>query len=384
MLSSPYFSPRRSISCTRVVINLAPVPPRGWPSAMAPPFTFSRSIFRPTAFTQANGTGAKASFTSYNPTSSIFSPNFSSTFWEAGTGPSSMITGSVPTSSSPTSLAMGFTPSFSRPRSLQISTAAAPSQIWEDTAGVITPLGCRAFSLARVSMVVARIPSSTSWVPEDSPLLRFTGTGTISFLNLPSLVAFAARSWDRTANCSSSSRVMLYFLASSSAPPNWENRAGLISNCAKSFFICSPYFSRMVSVIGTPAPAFTPARMLEPIGTRDIISTPPAMTTSCTPDITAWAAKWMDCWEDPHWRSTLHPGTDSGIFLAASTTFLPMFPACAPIWETQPKMTSSICFPSMPVLSTKASQTSAPRSAGCHPDSAPLRLPPAVRAASTT
>lgn len=37
----PYLALRLSISCRRVVINLVPVAPNGWPSAIAPPFTFS-------------------------------------------------------------------------------------------------------------------------------------------------------------------------------------------------------------------------------------------------------------------------------------------------------------------------------------------------------
>ena len=42
-----------------------------------------------------------------------------------------------------------------------------------------------------------------------------------------------------------------------------------------------------------------------------VICTPPAMTTSFTPDITACAAKCTDCCEEPHWRSMVTPGTDS-------------------------------------------------------------------------
>jgi hypothetical protein len=36
------------------------------------------------------------------------------------------------------------------------------------------------------------------------------------------------------------------------------------------------------------------------------------MTMSIVPLITAWAAKWMDCWEEPHCRSMLVAGTSSG------------------------------------------------------------------------
>mmetsp|Transcript_70067 Transcript_70067/g.194748 ORF Transcript_70067/g.194748 Transcript_70067/m.194748 type:complete len:412 (+) Transcript_70067:339-1574(+) len=379
----PYFCCERCISCTRVVISLAPVPPSGCPSAIAPPFTFRRSIFIPTALTHASGTGANASFTSYKPIWSMLKPVRSNTFFEAGTGPSSMITGSEPTTSRPTNFARGRTFNFSKPRSLTMSTAAAPSQICEETPAVITPSLWSALSLAKLSGVVGRMPSSTSCMPSESPLLRLTGTGTISLLKRPSLVAARARLCERAPNSSSSLLVMLYFLANNSAPPNWLNMAGLMPNSVN---CCNPseYFSCMASVNGKPVPACMPATTFEPMGTRDITSTPPAITTSCTPLITAWAAKWRDCWDEPHCRSTAHPGTDSGRRFEARTTLRPMFPACDPIWDTQPKITSSTCAPSMPVRSTRASHTVAPRSAGCQPESAPLRLPPAVRHASTT
>ena len=48
------------------------------------------------------------------------------------------------------------------------------------------------------------------------------------------------------------------------------------------------------------------------MGTRLIASTPPPMTTSMAPDITAWAAKWTACWAEPHCRSTVVPGHGVG------------------------------------------------------------------------
>ena len=51
-----------------------------------------------------------------------------------------------------------------------------------------------------------------------------------------------------------------------------------------------------------------PPRRVEPIGTRDIDSTPPATTTSYWPAISPAAAKCTDCWLDPHWRSMRHAG----------------------------------------------------------------------------
>src|SRR5437660_317918 len=56
--------------------------------------------------------------------------------------------------------------------------------------------------------------------------------------------------------------------------------------------------------------------------------------------MTPWAAKWADCWEDPHWRSTLVPTTDSGN-PAARAALRPMFRPCSPVCMTQPMITSS-------------------------------------------
>ena len=43
IVTNPYRAFRRFISYRSVVVSLAPVHPRGWPSAMAPPLTLSRS-----------------------------------------------------------------------------------------------------------------------------------------------------------------------------------------------------------------------------------------------------------------------------------------------------------------------------------------------------
>ena len=59
--------------------------------------------------------------------------------------------------------------------------------------------------------------------------------------------------------------------------------------------------------------------------------------------------------------------------------FRPWLPTCM----TQPMITSSISAGSSWLRSTSCFSTSPARSAGCHPDSFPLRLPPAVRTAST-
>ena len=78
-----------------------------------------------------------------------------------------------------------------------------------------------------------------------------------------------------------------------------------------------------------------------PIGTRVMLSTPPAMTTSWVPLITACAANWIACWDEPHWRSMVTAGTLSGRLLAASTQLRPTWNDCCPACMTQPMMTSS-------------------------------------------
>ena len=125
-----------------------------------------------------------------------------------------------------------------------------------------------------------------------------------------------------------------------------------------------------------------PGVMDAPIGVVDMTSTPAAMTMSYAPAITPWAAKWTDCCDDPHCRSIVVPGTVSGQ-PAPSTALRPMFRPWLPTCMTQPMITSSTSAGSRSLRSTSAFSTSAARSAGCQPESFPLRLPPAVRTAST-
>jgi hypothetical protein len=119
---------------------------------------------------------------------------------------------------------------------------------------------------------------------------------------------------------------------------------------------------------------------VEPMVTMLMLSTPAAITRSCVPDITAWAAKWTACWDDPHCRSTVTPGTLSGR-PADSQAFLAMSNVCGPICETHPMITSSTAAGSIPVRSTSPRRACAPRSTGWTPDRDPFRLPIAVRTA---
>src|SRR5215217_440098 len=110
---------------------------------------------------------------------------------------------------------------------------------------------------------------------------------------------------------------------------------------------------------------------------------PPATIKSAVPDMIACAPNEIACWLDPHWRSTVTPGTSSG-YPAASHDNRAMLPACGPIASTQPAMTSSTALGSTSTRSKSPRHAAAPRSTGCTPASEPLRLPTAVRTASMT
>src|SRR3546814_15462477 len=64
--------------------------------------------------------------------------------------------------------------------------------------------------------------------------------------------------------------------------------------------------------IGWPRPALSARLVALNIGTRVIDSSPAATTTSCVPDMTACAANWIACCDDPHCRSIDTAATTSG------------------------------------------------------------------------
>jgi hypothetical protein len=94
------------------------------------------------------------------------------------------------------------------------------------------------------------------------------------------------------------------------------------------------------------------------------------------------AAKCRACWDEPHCRSTVTPGTDSGS-PAESHAVRATLNAWAPSCEMQPKITSSTTSGSNPARSTSLESTAAPRSAEWISESPPPRLPIGVRRAST-
>ena len=82
--------------------------------------------------------------------------------------------------------------------------------------------------------------------------------------------------------------------------------------------------------------------------------------------MTVAAAKATACWDEPHCRSIVVPGTDSGQ-PAASGALRPMLKVCSPTWLTQPQKTSSTTAGSMPDRSASAVSTCAERSTACTP-----------------
>jgi hypothetical protein len=67
-------APARSISAMALTTRMAPVAPTGWPSAMAPPFGFTRAGSSPSTLLTASACAAKASFDSIRSKSASVSP----------------------------------------------------------------------------------------------------------------------------------------------------------------------------------------------------------------------------------------------------------------------------------------------------------------------
>ena len=293
--------------------------------------------------------------------SSTESPVFSSACLVARIGPVSIQIGSSPRTDRWCTRARGVSPCCSTARSEAISIAEEASQICDATAAVMRPPSANGLRPAIFSSEVSRGHSSVS-----KP-----ATGTISFLNRPSSMAVRARVCEARANSSISSRLMSHFSAIISADRNWETS-------------CSPYRPTQPgdSANGVVKPYCCATSMAAEIGMADMFWRPPATTRSWVPDMTPCAAKCTACWEEPHWRSMVTPGTWSGR-PATSQAVRATSPAWDPMVSQQPMITSSTAPGSMPVRWTSALSTWAPRSAECIPERDPPRFPTGVRTAST-
>ena len=110
-----------------------------------------------------------------------------------------------------------------------------------------------------------------------------------------------------------------------------------------------------------------PAEDVRPSAPGDIDSTPPATATSYCPAITPAAAKCTACCDEPHWRSTVVPGTrlrpagreHRGARRCRRSARRPA--------RRSPRSTSSTRAGSRPVRSTSARRTCADRSTGWTP-----------------
>ena len=154
------------------------------------------------------------------------------------------------------------------------TTKPAPSVIWEEVAAVTEPFSRKqGFSPASVSAVVpGRMPSSrqTTTSPPSGP---GTVMGMICPSKQPPAWAWAARRWLSTAMASISARLM----------PHWRATFSAVMPMVV-------YTSGRCSASQGSASS-APTSM----GTRDMDSTPPAMTTSSSPQRMALAAVAMVC-----------------------------------------------------------------------------------------
>ena len=240
-----------------------------------------------------------------------------------------------------------------------------------------TPAGSNAgCSAASASAVVSRRGASSTantagasttavphfvWTPHEQAragALCGSSIGTISRSNLPPSEAASARRCDSSEYASSASRDRFHSRASSSADVP-----------------CMTISWRSVTCSEIEPP-------FEPIGTRDIISTPAETTRSSWPAITAAAALKFVCIDEPHCRSTVVAETSTGQ-PAASTAIRPTFHPCSPICVTQPICTSSISAGSRSCGAISPFSTCAARSSPRNAESVPRLRPIGERTAST-
>src|SRR5262245_38949770 len=195
-------------------------------------------------------------------------------------GPSPIQLGSTPATAVVTIRASGFDPPI-RPSADPTASAAAPSLMPLELAAVTVPSCLNAgLSFATDWGVVPALGYSSLLKTEPSG----SGTGTSSSVKTQASSAFAARVWLSTANASCSSLVMPYCFATTSAVSP--------SEIVQSFFSFG-----LVKRHPTVESAISGARRFQgspdlsiTYGARVMLSTPPAMNTSPSPDLIACAA----------------------------------------------------------------------------------------------
>ena len=120
----------------------------------------------------------------------------------------------------------------------------------------------------------------------------------------------------------------------------------------------------------------------DPIGMRDIDSTPQPTAASTTPAATSDVAMFVACWDEPHCESTVVAAVSSGR-PAVSQAVRVTLKDCSPTWLTQPPTTWPTSFGSTPARRNSSFWTWASSSTGWMVDRPPPRRPTGVRTAST-
>src|SRR5690606_7439328 len=141
-VATPSPPPRRRSSRHRSTTTRGNEAPSGWPIAMAPPLTFTRSRSiggRPSSVDRT--IAAKASLTSHRSMSVWRSPARSSSFATAGTGATLNRSGSTATVALPRTRPSGATPSRSATSLVPTRAASAPSLIGEELPAVTATPG---------------------------------------------------------------------------------------------------------------------------------------------------------------------------------------------------------------------------------------------------
>ena len=208
------------------------------------------------------------------------------------------------------------------------------------------------------SVVSRRMPSSVvSSSPVSVPVASLIGTGTISPAN-------ARRRWSRPP--AGATRAANVVHRRSRVMPNFPARI-----CATSNWVLSwPSHAAMKPRRERPVPA-TGVRW--PSGSGSSTRRRTRSRGRSRRRSTPWAAKWIACCDEPHWRSTDVAGTVCGSPAATQALRVTLQP-CSPTCVTHPPTTSSTRPGSTPVRSTSAARAWASRSVGCQPAQRALAL----------
>ena len=100
--------------------------------------------------------------------------------------------------------------------------------------------------------------------------------------------------------------------------------------------------------------------------------------------MTPWAAKCRACWDEPHWRSTVVAGTDSGQPGGEHRTLRPTLKACSPTCDDAAHdHVVDEAGVEVVALARRLRASDGEVHGVPVPRSLPLRLPPGVRTAST-